>query len=88
MLVLAVYFMWFNLWLQDHADIEWKFARTKLWMSYFEEGATVPAPFNIIPSPKSFWYLMCWIKRQVCKRSSSKRSETIGTLGVSQMSNT
>ncbi|KAM7398175.1 hypothetical protein PAMA_006189 [Pampus argenteus] len=65
----------------DHADIEWKFARTKLWMSYFEEGATLPAPFNIIPSPKSFLYLMCWIKRQVCKRRSSKRPETIGTLG-------
>uniref|UniRef100_A0A671WLU2 Transient receptor potential cation channel, subfamily C, member 4a n=1 Tax=Sparus aurata TaxID=8175 RepID=A0A671WLU2_SPAAU len=66
----------------DHADIEWKFARTKLWMSYFEEGATLPAPFNIIPSPKSFWYLICWIKRQVCKRRmSSKRSETIGSLG-------
>ncbi|XP_072231127.1 short transient receptor potential channel 4-like [Leuresthes tenuis] len=65
----------------DHADIEWKFARTKLWMSYFEEGATLPAPFNIIPSPKSFWYLVCWIKRQVCKRTLSKRHETFGTLG-------
>ncbi|XP_029028710.1 short transient receptor potential channel 4-like [Betta splendens] len=65
----------------DHADIEWKFARTKLWMSYFEEGATLPAPFNIVPSPKSFWYLLCWIKRQVCKRTSSKRPESFGTLG-------
>ncbi|KAM9729468.1 short transient receptor potential channel 4a [Menidia menidia] len=65
----------------DHADIEWKFARTKLWMSYFEEGATLPAPFNIVPSPKSFWYLICWIKRQACKRTQSKRRETFGTLG-------
>ncbi|XP_040907822.1 short transient receptor potential channel 4-like isoform X2 [Toxotes jaculatrix] len=65
----------------DHADIEWKFARTKLWMSYFEEGATLPAPFNIIPSPKSSWYLMCWIKKQVCKRTNSKRPETFGSLG-------
>ncbi|XP_029304164.1 short transient receptor potential channel 4a [Cottoperca gobio] len=65
----------------DHADIEWKFARTKLWMSYFEEGATLPAPFNIIPSPKLFLYLICWIKRQVCKRSRSKRPGTFGTLG-------
>ncbi|KAA0203062.1 hypothetical protein HAZT_HAZT008001 [Hyalella azteca] len=37
----------------DHADTEWKFARTKLWMSYFEDGRTVPPPFNIIPSVKS-----------------------------------
>ncbi|XP_067347951.1 short transient receptor potential channel 4a isoform X2 [Channa argus] len=65
----------------DHADIEWKFARTKLWMSYFEEGATLPAPFNIIPSPKNFWYLLCWIKRQVCKRTNSKRPESFGSLG-------
>ncbi|XP_071760055.2 short transient receptor potential channel 4-like [Centroberyx gerrardi] len=65
----------------DHADIEWKFARTKLWMSYFEEGGTLPSPFNIVPSPKSAWYLMCWIKRQVCKRTDSKRPETFGTLG-------
>ncbi|CAK6969088.1 short transient receptor potential channel 4a [Scomber scombrus] len=65
----------------DHADIEWKFARTKLWMSYFEEGATLPPPFNIIPSPKSFLYLMCWIKKRVCKRTNSKRPKTFGTLG-------
>lgn len=55
-------------------------------MSYFEEGGTLPAPFNIIPSPKSFWYLMCWIKKQMW-RTSSKRPDTIGTLGVRLVSN-
>ncbi|XP_052471826.1 short transient receptor potential channel 4b [Carassius gibelio] len=64
----------------DHADIEWKFARTKLWMSYFEEGGTLPPPFNIIPSPKSICYLITWIKVHVFKRRS-KKTETIGTLG-------
>uniref|UniRef100_A0A674CP04 Transient receptor potential cation channel, subfamily C, member 4a n=1 Tax=Salmo trutta TaxID=8032 RepID=A0A674CP04_SALTR len=67
----------------DHADIEWKFARTKLWMSYFEEGGTLPSPFNIVPSPKSVWYLVCWTKRHVCKRTRSKPTDTFGTLGVS-----
>lgn len=38
----------------SQADEEWKFARSRLWISYFTEGATVPPPFNIIPSPKSF----------------------------------
>ena len=52
-------------------------------MSYFEEGGTLPSPFNIIPSPKSAWYLTCWIKRQVCKRTRSQRPKTFGTLGVS-----
>lgn len=65
----------------DHADIEWKFARTKLWMSYFEEGGTLPAPFNIIPSPKSIYYLFGWIKTRLFRRPSIKRLETFGTLG-------
>ncbi|KAG5844646.1 hypothetical protein ANANG_G00164700 [Anguilla anguilla] len=65
----------------DHADIEWKFARTKLWMSYFEEGGTLPSPFNIVPSPKSAWYLVRWIKGHVCKEASTKRPQSFGVLG-------
>ncbi|XP_019114910.2 short transient receptor potential channel 4b isoform X1 [Larimichthys crocea] len=64
----------------DHADIEWKFARTKLWMSYFEEGGTLPSPFNIIPSPKTIYYLFGWIKTQLFK-SNRKRLENFETLG-------
>ncbi|KAF3693206.1 Short transient receptor potential channel 4 [Channa argus] len=65
----------------DHADIEWKFARTKLWMSYFEEGGTLPSPFNIIPSPKSVYYLIGWIKTYLFRRPTTKRLETFETLG-------
>ncbi|XP_077422308.1 short transient receptor potential channel 4b [Vanacampus margaritifer] len=65
----------------DHADIEWKFARTKLWMSYFEEGGTLPSPFNIIPSPKSFYYLTGWIQARVLRRPSLKRLQTFESLG-------
>ncbi|KAF4108149.1 short transient receptor potential channel 4a isoform X2 [Onychostoma macrolepis] len=66
----------------DHADIEWKFARTKLWMSYFEEGGTLPPPFNIIPSPKSAWYLVRWIKTHCFNVKRRKRTETFGSLGM------
>ncbi|XP_042335139.1 short transient receptor potential channel 5 [Sceloporus undulatus] len=59
----------------DHADIEWKFARTKLWMSYFDEGGTLPPPFNIIPSPKSFWYLCKWIHNQLCPSQDPENDE-------------
>ncbi|XP_073469388.1 short transient receptor potential channel 4 isoform X2 [Aquarana catesbeiana] len=65
----------------DHADIEWKFARTKLWMSYFEEGGTLPTPFNIIPSPKSAWYFFKWIQKQVCKQYTRKKPQSFGTIG-------
>ncbi|XP_062870199.1 short transient receptor potential channel 4a [Trichomycterus rosablanca] len=64
----------------DHADIEWKFARTKLWMSYFEEGATLPPPFNIIPSPKSGWYLIRWIKKNIFKIRKMERLTSFGSL--------
>ncbi|XP_058489682.1 short transient receptor potential channel 4-like [Solea solea] len=66
----------------DHADIEWKFARTKLWMSYFEEGGTLPSPFNIIPSPKSVFYLLRWIKTCLFRRPSIKRLETFESVGT------
>ncbi|KRZ80906.1 Transient-receptor-potential-like protein [Trichinella papuae] len=39
--------------INDHADLEWKFHRTQLWMGFFDEGSTLTAPFNIIITPKS-----------------------------------
>ncbi|XP_072517556.1 short transient receptor potential channel 5-like [Salminus brasiliensis] len=59
----------------DHADIEWKFARTKLWMSYFDEGGTLPPPFNIIPSPKSVWYLCVWLHSRLCGQGKPRPEE-------------
>ncbi|XP_044730932.1 transient receptor potential protein [Chrysoperla carnea] len=50
--------------ISERADTEWKFARSKLWMSYFEEGDTVPPPFNIFPTPKTFYKLCRRNKRQ------------------------
>lgn len=57
---------------QEHSDTEWKFARTKLWMSYFEESGTLPPPFNILPSVK-------WITRIFKGKSTReiKRGSTI-----------
>jgi len=39
--------------LKERSDMEWKFARSSLWISYFEDGDTVPAPFNLFPSLKN-----------------------------------
>uniref|UniRef100_A0A7N8Y7W7 Short transient receptor potential channel 2-like n=1 Tax=Mastacembelus armatus TaxID=205130 RepID=A0A7N8Y7W7_9TELE len=44
--------------IEDDADVEWKFARSKLYLSYFREGLTMPVPFNIIPSPKAVFYTL------------------------------
>jgi transient receptor potential cation channel subfamily C protein 4 len=37
----------------------------KLWISYFEDGGTLPPPFNIVPSPKSIWYGLSFMYRKV-----------------------
>merc|ERR550534_464796 len=55
---------------QEKADTEWKFARSKLWISYFEEGGTVPPPFNIIPTPKSLYYICRWVYTRCCGQSA------------------
>ncbi|XP_046891175.1 short transient receptor potential channel 6 [Hypomesus transpacificus] len=48
--------------IEDDADVEWKFARAKLWLSYFEEPGTLPVPFNLIPSPKSILALVLGLR--------------------------
>ncbi|KAL4683999.1 hypothetical protein H8959_021693 [Pygathrix nigripes] len=58
--------------IEEDADVEWKFARAKLWLSYFDEGRTLPAPFNLVPSPKSFYYLIMRIKMCLIKLCKSK----------------
>uniref|UniRef100_A0A1A7XSW4 Transient receptor potential cation channel, subfamily C, member 6a n=1 Tax=Iconisemion striatum TaxID=60296 RepID=A0A1A7XSW4_9TELE len=65
--------------IEDDADVEWKFARAKLWFSYFEEGRTLPVPFNLVPSPKSTLRLVTAIKsklKQLVHRSREKTPET------------
>ncbi|KAJ8281425.1 hypothetical protein GJAV_G00067540 [Gymnothorax javanicus] len=40
--------------IEDDSDLEWKFARSKLWLSYFDTGKTLPPPYSLMPTPKSF----------------------------------
>lgn len=56
---------------QQHSDTEWKFARTKLWMSYFDESGTLPPPFNIFPSVKTITRLFKGKKTREIKRGST-----------------
>lgn len=45
-------------------------------MSYFDEGGTLPPPFNIIPSPKSIWYLLMWLHNKLCRRGQPPGDDT------------
>ncbi|KAF7285043.1 hypothetical protein GWI33_012349 [Rhynchophorus ferrugineus] len=59
--------------IEEHSDVEWKFARTKLWMSYFEESGTLPPPFNIFPKPKHILKLFGLRKKDKIRKMSTKR---------------
>ncbi|XP_038673492.1 short transient receptor potential channel 1 isoform X2 [Scyliorhinus canicula] len=55
----------------NHEDKEWKFARAKLWLSYFDDKCTLPPPFNIIPSPKTICYLFTSLNKWICSLTST-----------------
>ncbi|CAF1249920.1 unnamed protein product, partial [Didymodactylos carnosus] len=65
--------------IEEHADVEWKFARSKLYMEYIKEGATLPVPFNIIPTPKSLYYLyQKIIQRKKLRKRHQREQQQIG----------
>lgn len=35
--------------ISEQRDTEWKFARSKLWIHYFDDKGSIPPPFNLIP---------------------------------------
>ena len=57
--------------MQGDCDVEWKFARTRLWMNYIDEGSTLPVPFNMIPTPKSFKYAYKTLRSLCCTDASA-----------------
>ncbi|KAM7390379.1 hypothetical protein PAMA_008511 [Pampus argenteus] len=57
----------------NHEDKEWKFARAKLWLSYFDDKCTLPPPFNILPSPKTVCYLVTSMRKWICSHTSKGR---------------
>lgn len=61
--------------LQGDADVEWKFARAKLWFSYFEHCSTMPVPFNLIPTPDSILSLWLGVRDFLWNKPESSSKE-------------
>ncbi|CAO2613220.1 Short transient receptor potential channel 3 [Lemmus lemmus] len=65
--------------IEDDSDVEWKFARSKLWLSYFDDGKTLPPPFSLVPSPKSFVYFIMRITNlSKCRRRRLQKDLELG----------
>ncbi|EPB72608.1 transient-receptor-potential calcium channel protein [Ancylostoma ceylanicum] len=79
--------------INDHADLEWKFHRTKLWMAHFDEGSSLSPPFNIIITPKAMYYFFfCVINTCRCllgkyTYTKSRNRATIRRPGYSRKRN-
>ncbi|KAH9424601.1 Short transient receptor putative channel 1 [Dermatophagoides pteronyssinus] len=66
--------------ISEQADTEWKFARSKLWISYFGDGATVPPPFNIIPTPKTILNAIVWLAKLCLGKTKRGKNEALRTI--------
>ncbi|KAM9713075.1 short transient receptor potential channel 1 [Menidia menidia] len=64
----------------NHEDKEWKFARAKLWLSYFDDKCTLPPPFNILPSPKTICYLVTSLSKWICSHTSKGKMKRQNSL--------
>ncbi|XP_014382176.1 LOW QUALITY PROTEIN: short transient receptor potential channel 2-like [Alligator sinensis] len=73
--------------IEDDADVEWKFARSKLYLSYFREGLTLPVPFNVIPTPKSLFYMVRGVFQFICCCKAKKQQDcpSIPTIATSAL---
>ncbi|PSN33020.1 hypothetical protein C0J52_17831 [Blattella germanica] len=54
-------------------DIEWKFARSKLWISYFDDKCTLPPPFNIFPTSKFLIRVYKFLTCCKCRKSTCSK---------------
>ncbi|XP_043960640.1 short transient receptor potential channel 1 [Gambusia affinis] len=54
----------------NHEDKEWKFARAKLWLSYFDDKCTLPPPLNVLTSPKTVCYLVTSLRKWICSHTT------------------
>ena len=53
-----------------------------MWISYFEDGGTVPPPFNIIPTPKTVYYIFKWFYLKFRGGSAQLKKEHLKTVRV------
>ncbi|XP_077863794.1 short transient receptor potential channel 4-like [Saccoglossus kowalevskii] len=57
--------------IEEDADRQWKFSRSRLWMIYFEDLSCLAPPFNIFPNT-DLWFKLC--KRRAKSHRPSVRT--------------
>ncbi|XP_070555677.1 short transient receptor potential channel 7-like [Ptychodera flava] len=62
--------------IEGDADIQWKYSRTNLWMSYYEESSALAPPFNLLPQ-------LSWFKS--CSRKDREKQRRSMQIEISEM---
>ncbi|XP_013398015.1 short transient receptor potential channel 3-like [Lingula anatina] len=55
----------------NDSDVEWKFSRAELWMTYVKEYSALPPPFNILPTFRSIIEKIRKACRKMCCKCKS-----------------
>ncbi|XP_038077017.1 short transient receptor potential channel 4-like isoform X2 [Patiria miniata] len=59
---------------EENSEVEWKLARTKIMAEYISEKASLPPPFNLVPTVKFVLWLFRYIPRKL-RRSGCPASQ-------------
>lgn len=56
--------------IQENEDREWKFSRSRLWITYLNYPF-LPPPLNLIPCPIELMHNFKWLAKYFCSNNSS-----------------
>ncbi|XP_070555682.1 short transient receptor potential channel 4-like [Ptychodera flava] len=60
--------------IEEDADMQWKFSRSRLWLNFFDEHCTQTPPFNIFPT-SDLWLKFCKRSRKIKRQSVRTREK-------------
>ncbi|XP_077991582.1 short transient receptor potential channel 4-like [Glandiceps talaboti] len=69
--------------IDQDADMQWKYSRSQLWITYFGDENTIPPPFNIFPTVNT----LATLCRRLSKRTDSKDSKKAMMLSAKEEKN-
>lgn len=62
---------------QQNSDFEWKFCRSRLWMTYFERRRFLPVPLNTMPNLWVLYQFGQWLRARCFEKEATKAIFTV-----------
>ncbi|XP_077863895.1 short transient receptor potential channel 4-like [Saccoglossus kowalevskii] len=67
--------------IDEDADMQWKYSRSQLWITYFGDENTIHAPFNIIPTSSTLMKFIRRFSRKMNKDFEAKKAMMLSVKG-------